>query len=136
VAFCVTAASGLAGSDFMKTGWTAMRLGAVKYIIPFFFAYNAALLTHGRWWEVVVHTFFSSMGVASLGSALEGYLWGVGILKNLPLRALLLIGGLLMAFPAISTNLIGLIVTLAVVVIGRLAATKKTRLKSGPGATL
>jgi len=125
VAFCVTAASGLAGSDFMKTGWTAMRLGAVKYLIPFFFAYNAALLTHGRWWEVLMHTFFASMGVATLGSALEGYLWSIGKLNNLPLRALLLIGGILMAFPAISTNLIGLIVTLGIVVVGRMAARKK-----------
>jgi TRAP transporter 4TM/12TM fusion protein len=110
VAFCVTAACGLAGSDFMKTGLTAMRLGAVKYIIPFFFAYNPALLTHGTWWEILLYTFFATLGIIALGSSLEDYLWGVGRLRSLFLRIFLFIGGILTAFPEIFTSLIGIVI--------------------------
>ena len=107
-ALCVAAACGLAGSNFMQTGWTAMRLGAVKYFVPFFFVYSPALLTHGTWQEIVLHTTFAAVGITMIGSALEGYLIGVGRLK-LPLRIALLVGGGLIAFPEIYTTLFGLV---------------------------
>ena len=90
-----------------------MRLGAVKYIIPFFFAYNPALLTHGVWWEVLLVTFFAVVGIYYLGSALEGYLWGIGQI-NWPSRIFLVTGGLLIAFPEIYTTLIGLVIVVCV----------------------
>lgn len=108
VAICVSAACGLAGSNFMQTGWTAMRLGAVKYIIPFFFVYNPALLTHGVWWEVLMVTSFAVIGIFYLGSALEGYLWGIGELRTID-RIPLIIGGLLTAFPEMMTSVIGIV---------------------------
>jgi TRAP transporter 4TM/12TM fusion protein len=111
VAFCVTAAAGIAGSDFMKTGWTAMRLGAIKYIVPFFFVYNPALLTHGSLWEVLFSVTSATIGIFVLASALEGYLWGTGKLTRFPLRALLLIGGLMMAFPQLLVAVIGVVIT-------------------------
>ena len=113
VALCVSAASGLAGSNFMQTGWTAMRLGAIKYIIPFFFVYNPALLTHGPWWEILLFTFFAVVGIYYLGSALEGYLWGVGLLGKIA-RIPLIIGGLLTAFPEIITSVVGIVILGAV----------------------
>ncbi len=107
VALCVSAASGLAGSNFMQTGWTAMRLGAVKYIVPFFFAYNPALLTHGPWWEIMWVTCSAVVGIYYLGSALEGYLWKIGAIRA-SARVPLVIGGLLIAFPEMTTTLVGL----------------------------
>jgi TRAP transporter 4TM/12TM fusion protein len=123
VALTVSAACGLAGSDFMKTGWTAMRLGAIKYIVPFFFVYNPALLTHGPWIDVLMHTSFAVIGTYYLASGLEGYLWGAGFLKKLP-RGFLVAGGLLTAFPEIITSIIGIIVCLSVHMIGYLMARK------------
>lgn len=110
VAICVSAAAGLAGANFMQTAWTAMRLGAIKYIIPFFFVYNPALLTHGPWWQVLMFTFFAVVGIFYLGSAMEGYLWGVGLLKRWKFRIPLIIGGLLTAFPDIITSVIGILI--------------------------
>lgn len=124
VALCVSAASGLAGSDYMKTGWTAMRLGAIKYIVPFFFAYNPALVTHGTWTQVLTATIFAIVGIFYLGSALENYLWGVGSLKW-PSRILLLIGGLLTAFPEMITTLIGLIIVILIHSINYFTVRKK-----------
>ncbi len=108
VALCVSAACGLAGSNFMQTGWTAMRLGSVKYIIPFFFAYNPALLTHAPWSQVLLFTFFAVTGIYYLGAALEGYLWGIGELRTI-YRIPLIIGGLLTAFPEMMTSVIGIV---------------------------
>ncbi|MCX5908178.1 MAG: TRAP transporter fused permease subunit, partial [Deltaproteobacteria bacterium] len=113
VALCVSAACGLAGSNFMQTGWTAMRLGAIKYIIPFFFVYNPALLTHAPWGEVLLYTFFAVVGIYYLGSALEGYLWGVGRLNKIS-RVPLIIGGLLTASPEIITSVVGIVILGAV----------------------
>ena len=127
VALCVSAAAGLAGADFMKTGWLAMRLGAVKYIVPFFFAYNPALLTHGTWWEVIYTTFFAVIGVISLGSALEGYLVGIGRLNNILLRGLLFCGGILTAFPEGNTTMIGMGIILSVVAVSYFTANRKSQ---------
>ncbi len=99
VALCVAAACGIAGSEFMKTGWTAMRLGAVKYIVPFFFVYAPALLLHGTPWKIFEATLFSVVGIIIVGSALEGYLVGIGELKSFIRRMIFLGGGLLIAFP-------------------------------------
>ena len=126
VALTVSAACGLAGSNFMKTGWTAMRLGAIKYIVPFFFAYNPALLTHGPWLEVLMYTFFAIVGVFYLGSGLEGYLWGIGNLRWLP-RGLLLAGGILTAFPEVNTSIIGIIIVLSVHIINYLVVRRASR---------
>jgi TRAP transporter 4TM/12TM fusion protein len=108
-ALCVAAACGLAGSNFMQTGWTAMRLGAVKYIVPFFFVYSPALLTHGTWQDIILYTAFAAIGVTIIGSALEGYLVWVGRLNPF-MRVSLLVGGGLTAFPEIYTTGIGLII--------------------------
>ena len=125
-ALCVAAASGIAGSNFMQTGWTAMRLGFIKYLIPFFFVYNSALLTHGPVWEVLLATPFATIGVFYLSSALEGYLWGVGTL-NLTSRILLIAGGLLTAFPELITTLVGLTLLVAVTLINYLPMRVKKR---------
>jgi len=110
VALCVAAACGIAGSEFMKTGWTAMRLGAVKYIVPFFFVYAPPLLIHGSAWEILQATLFAVFGIVITGSALEGYLLGIGELRNRFWRLFLLGGGLLTAFPEIISTLVGMIV--------------------------
>ncbi len=108
-ALCVAAACGIAGSKFMQTGWTAMRLGAVKYLVPFFFVYSPALLTHGTLQNIILHTAFAFVGVTIIASALEGYLIGVGRL-NLVSRGILLASGLLIAFPEIYTTIVGLVI--------------------------
>jgi len=106
-ALCVAAASGIAGCEFMPAAWKAMKLGAVKYFIPFFFVYSPALITHGNWWEILLHTGFAAVGIAIVASALEGYLMGWGAIPSRLLRALLFIGGMLIAFPEEISTAIG-----------------------------
>ncbi len=107
-ALCVAAASGIAGCDFMPAAWKAMKMGAVKYFVPFFFVYSPALITHGKWWQILMHTGFAVVGIFIVASALEGYLMRFGALKSRLLRVILFIGGMLIAFPEEITTLIGL----------------------------
>ena len=47
VALAAFAAASLAGTDPMKTGWTAVRFGWIAYIIPFLFVRAPSLLLEG-----------------------------------------------------------------------------------------
>jgi TRAP-type uncharacterized transport system fused permease subunit len=88
----------------MATGIKAMQLGTVIYFIPFFFVLNPALLLSGSWQEIVSTTALAIAGIVLIAGALQGYLIGVGSLAThavwgWPLRALLLMGGILLATP-------------------------------------
>lgn len=109
VALGAFAASTMAGSNPIATGFEAMRLGGVIYIAPFFFVLNPALIGQAPAWEVVVALTSALIGVAMISSALQGYISLVGPLKGaseMPLRILLFFGGLLIALP--QTDLINL----------------------------
>lgn len=103
VALGAFAASTMAGSNAIKTGVEAMRLGGVIYIAPFFFVLNPALIGQAPAWEVTVALTSALIGVAMISSALQGYISLVGPVAGpagLPLRVLLFFGGVLIAKPA------------------------------------
>lgn len=129
VALGAYAAASLAGDSPMRTGLEAMRLGSVIYFLPFFFVLNPALIFHGAWYEVVYELATAMLGVSLLASGLQGYMVGIGPLRNelssLATRALLIIGGLLLAYPEMITNVVGLVLLLPAVVIGKVINRKK-----------
>ncbi len=102
VALGAFAASTMAGSNPIATGFEAMRLGGVIYIAPFFFVLNPALIGQAPAWEITVALSCALIGVAMISSALQGYISLVGPLEGragLPLRVLLFFGGVLIAMP-------------------------------------
>jgi TRAP transporter 4TM/12TM fusion protein len=102
VALGAFAASTMAGSNPITTGFEAMRLGGVIYIAPFFFVLNPALIGQAPAWEITVALSCALIGVAMISSALQGYISLVGPLAGavgLPLRVLLFFGGVLIAMP-------------------------------------
>lgn len=93
VCLATYAAAAIGGADFLKTGWTGMRLGIVAYIVPFAFAYHPALLLQGSVLDIALAAGTAVVGVVLLGFAGAGYLfrpltWGR--------RAWAALGGLLM----------------------------------------
>jgi large-conductance mechanosensitive channel len=48
-----------------------------------------------------------------VASALEGYFIGLGAMRSMVLRVILLIGGMLIAFPEIITTMIGFLIIAA-----------------------
>jgi TRAP transporter 4TM/12TM fusion protein len=109
VAIGAYAGAGLAGADPMKTAFKAMQFGFVKYIIPFFFVLNPALIMHGPVGDILWCFGTAVVGVFMIGAALEGYLAGIGQLSR-PLRVLILSGGILIGIPETRTDIAGFIV--------------------------
>ena len=106
VALAAYAGAAIAQANPMKTALTATKLAVGAFIVPYVFALNPAMLfidtTFG---EVVLICITSLVGIFGVSAALEGYLmrpmtWYV--------RAASLIGGLLLIYPGIVTDLIGL----------------------------
>jgi TRAP-type uncharacterized transport system fused permease subunit len=106
VAIGAYAAAALAGANPMVTAVQAVRLGAVKYCIPFFVVFAPVLIFHGSPGQVIAAIGTAAIGVTLLASGIEGYLVFVGRLGYLG-RACALIGGLLIFMPGWTTNLIG-----------------------------
>lgn len=103
VALGAFAAASLAGANAIAAGWEATRLGAVIYVVPFFFVVNPALIGQGSPSEVAVSVVCAAVGVWFLAAAIQGYLafvgpLGTGVLSTL-MRLLLAFAGLVVAAP-------------------------------------
>ena len=103
VAIGAFAAAGLARASPMATGFEAMRLGAIIYLVPFFFVFNPALLLKGPWTEIAIVLATAIIGIILIAGALQGYLIGVGHLGrgaiSLVGRVLIFVGGVFLAAP-------------------------------------
>ena len=103
VALAAFAAAPLARTSPFAIGFQAVRLGAIIYIVPFFFVLNPALILKGTPAEVIEVLITAFPGVALIASALQGYvLWGGkldGDTRRWLARLLLLVGGFALAAP-------------------------------------
>lgn len=68
-------AAGLANSSPMATGWCAMRLSILAYIIPFLFMFSPALFMRASAWDVIVEATTAIIATLSLGVALTGHFY-------------------------------------------------------------
>jgi TRAP transporter 4TM/12TM fusion protein len=75
VCLATYAAASIGGADFMRTGWTGMRLGVVAYVVPFVFAYHPALLMKGAPLEAALAVATAAVGVVLLGIGCAGHLF-------------------------------------------------------------
>ncbi|MDA0998137.1 MAG: TRAP transporter fused permease subunit, partial [Proteobacteria bacterium] len=104
VALGAYAAAALAQATPMRTGLEAMRLGSIIYFIPFFFVLNPALIFEGTPSAVLIAIVSAFGGVGIVAGALQGYLIGLGDLRQggfaeWPVRALLVASGMSLATP-------------------------------------
>ena len=84
-----------------------MRLGSVLFLLPFMFVVNPALIMQGDWGPIIQAAVTAVTAMWVLASALEGYLYRVGIL-TWPTRILLFVTGCLFLFPGLKTDLTGI----------------------------
>ncbi|MFC1886264.1 TRAP transporter permease [Thermodesulfobacteriota bacterium] len=111
---CITAyvAATLAGGKMMRTGFAAMRLGIVVYLVPFLFYADPGVLMIGSPLGIITTLVRVSIGIAALTSGLDGWLlrratWGE--------RILFIVGGLALCVPVWSISLGGATLTLLAV---------------------
>jgi len=100
------AASGVAGSHPMKTGFTSWKLAKGLYIIPLLFAYTPLLFVDGPVWETVVTALVATLGLFSFSVTLEGFF--LVATKHFE-RALWALAALSLLWPVVSIQAIGLL---------------------------
>lgn len=67
------AASEIAGSDFFRTGLTAVKLGVVSFLLPFMFIYSPELLMYGNAWKIIGTTIIALSAVIALSAGVHGW---------------------------------------------------------------
>ena len=121
VALAAYAGAAIAGANPMKTALTSTKLAVGAFIIPYIFALNPAMLfIDTSLASVVLICITSVVGMFAVSAALEGYL--VHRMKWYE-RIISAVGGLLMIYPGLVTDLIGFGILAVVVMIQFLTKT-------------
>ncbi|RJX35708.1 MAG: TRAP transporter fused permease subunit [Desulfarculus sp.] len=106
VALGAITAAAISGADPMRTALLSMRLGSAKYIVPFLFVLNPAMILSGPPLEVTTAVISSLVGCVLLAGSLEGHLYFFGKL-SLAYRAVLFCTAFLFLVPDLPTDLLG-----------------------------
>jgi len=114
VALAAYAGAAIGQANPMKTAFTATKLAIGAFIVPYVFALNPAMLfidTTAS--EVVLICITSFVGIFAVSSALEGY-----FLHHMRWyeRIISVVGGLLLIYPGVVTDVIGLLLVAVIAV--------------------
>lgn len=106
VALAAYAGSAIARSDPMKTAFKASKLAIGAFVVPFIFCLSPELLFIGEvdLLHVIEMILTSLIGIFGLSAALEGFIL---MRMNVPQRILSMVGGLLLMYPTVTTDIIG-----------------------------
>ena len=123
VALAAYAGAAIAQANPMKTALTSTKLAIAAFIVPYVFALNPAMLlidtTAG---QVILICATSLIGIFGVSAALEGYLkTHMAWYERIACCA----GGLMLIFPGVTTDVIG-VAMVALVFFLQFAAAKKT----------
>lgn len=105
VALAAYAGAAIAEAPVMRTGVIAAKLGFVKYIIPFVFAYNAALLMEGNFLFIMISFITALTGTIGLSAVFERHFF-TGL--SLTCTIFMLTGSIMLLISHILTDLAGL----------------------------
>lgn len=122
VALAAYAGSAIAKSNPMKTGVTATRLAITAFIVPYIFAYSPEMLLIGaKWYDVVLIVITSLIGIYAVSAGMEGHMY-----VKCPWwqRIMLLGGGLLSIIPGIVTDVSGIVLIAAVIILQKMGEKK------------
>lgn len=109
-------AAGIAGADSWATGWEGFKYASVAFLVPFVFVYQPAILLQGEMIDTILSSVSLFIGVYALAAALAGFMFS-------PVRKferLFLFGiALLLIIPETITDIVGLALLIAFVIINR-----------------
>ena len=115
VALAAYAGSAIAKSDPMRTGVNATKLAIAGFIIPYIFALEPSLLLMDKGiLSAALNIATAAIGMFGVAMGLEGFFRGS---LAWPLRILAVAGGLLLFYPGILTDVIGVVIVGAVTVL-------------------
>ena len=116
VALAAYAAASIAQANPLKTGFQAVKLGFVSLLVPFFFVYNPSLVGHGTLLQVLHAMLTAALGILLLSAGFEGYCFWLQRIA-LPVRLIFMISGALFFHPKTMTDMIGLALAAAAVIL-------------------
>lgn len=115
VALAAYAGSAIAKSDPMRTALNASKLAIGAFLIPYIFCLNPAmLLIDTNVPEFIMIIITSVIGMFAISAALEGYMASH---LNPVFRIILAVAGLMLIYPGTVTDIIGIVITVAIYVI-------------------
>ena len=127
VALAAYAGSAIAKSKPMKTAINATKLAIAAFIVPYIFAFNPIMLFEGEFtaFEMVSVVVTAFIGLFCISAALNGHLF-----KKVPmvLRLALIGGGLCAMIPGTVSDIVGIVILVAVVAFQRLTLKKAEEL--------
>ena len=102
VALGAYAAASIAEASPLQTGFSAMRLGSVIYLLPFVFVLDPSFILDGDLGAVALVMVEAIVGVWLVCGALQRFLPGVGPLPLMPIRLGMGLAGVLIALPSLT----------------------------------
>ena len=122
VALAAYAGSAIAKSNPMKTGVNATKLAIGAFIVPYIFSMNPAMLfINTTALQVIQIVMTSLLGIFGIAAAMNGYLFRK---IHWFIRVLAVAGGLLMMDPNWLTDVIGVVVLAAVIILQKTGGRK------------
>lgn len=131
VALAAYAGSAISGGSPMKTGVNATRLAIAGFIIPFIFCMSPdMLLVNTTWYEVVLITVTAIIGMYGVTFGLSGFSRfekeGRNHMVGIILRIISIAGGLLLIYPGIVTDIIGVVLVGGTMLFRKIENSKQT----------
>jgi len=123
VALAVYAAASLARSSMWETGFQAMRFALAGFLVPYMFVFGPQLLLQGPAPEVALSLVTGMLGTLCLAGAVVGFLLKPA---TWPERVLLFAASLLLIDPGLVTDVGGVLLFSATVVMQRLRRSAAT----------
>ena len=107
VALAAYAGSAIAKSNPMKTGIQATKLAIGAFIVPYIFALNPAMLFVNvtSVWEIIQICITSVIGMIGVAVSVNGFYY---VKLHWYTRVVFLVAGLMLLYPGIVTDVIGL----------------------------
>ncbi|SEA80435.1 TRAP transporter, 4TM/12TM fusion protein [Thalassobacillus cyri] len=123
VALAAFAGAGIAGSDPMRTGVLALRLGIGAFIVPYMFVYGPSLLMQGGVIETIITVVTAGVGIYGIAAGAEGWL---KVEMKWWERLIILAASLVLIIPGLYTDIVGLAGVFAIIFIHRANARNLT----------
>ncbi len=122
VALAAYAGSAIAGGNPMKTAFNATMLAIAAFIVPYIFVFNPSLLFIDTTVPQVIQVIITSfMGMVAISGGMIGFMF---CRLNVFIRGLCFATGLLLIYPEVMTDVVGLVM-IALIIVYQLTIGKK-----------
>lgn len=119
VAGAAYAGASIAKAPVMRTGFTAVKLGIVAYLVPFFFINNQAIIAQGDAVTIIQSICTAVLGVTLIAMGAQNMTFR-GKQPNIIMRAVYIIAALMLLDPGKTTDVFGLILAIGSIPVGYL----------------